>query len=158
MATLEQKETLIKKIRGIQRIVINSCYGGFGLSNEAILRYLELSGIPVWNEVQSSIIPFKYWLVPPGPERVSDPSAEDWHNMTMQERQAHNQKYDTQIFNDRDVARDDPFLVKVVEEMGKQASGSHAELKIVEVPGDVDWIIEEYDGNEWVAEKHRKWS
>ena len=30
-------------------------------------------------------------------------------------------------------------------------------LKIIEIPDDVDWIIEEYDGNEWVAEKHRTW-
>jgi hypothetical protein len=159
MATLEQKEYLIKEIRGIQRIVINNCYGGFGLSNEAVLRYLELSGIPVWNEMGSSkIMGFKYWLVPPGPERITDVSGEDWHNMTLPERQAHNQKYDSQIFNERDIARDDPYLVQVVEEMGSKANGSHADLKVVEVPGDVDWIIEEYDGNEWVAEKHRKWS
>jgi hypothetical protein len=30
-------------------------------------------------------------------------------------------------------------------------------LLIVEVPADVDWYIEEYDGLEWVAEKHRTW-
>jgi len=159
MATLEQKEKLIKEIRGIQRIVINDCYGGFGLSNEAVLRYLELSGIPVWNEAGTSVLRgFKYWLVPPGPERMTDVSSEDWHNMSMQERQAHNQKYDSQIFNERDIARDDPYLVQVVDELGSEAGGSHAKLKVVEIPGDVDWIIEEYDGNEWVAEKHRKWS
>jgi hypothetical protein len=37
------------------------------------------------------------------------------------------------------------------------ANGAHANLKIVEVPPDVEWQIEEYDGNEWVAEKHRTW-
>jgi hypothetical protein len=58
----------------------------------------------------------------------------------------------------RDVARDDPYLIKIVRDLKEQANGSCAELKIVEVPPDVEWQIEEYDGNEWVAEKHRTWS
>ena len=158
MATLEQKETLIKEIRGVQRIVINKCHGGFGLSNDGVLHYLELSGIPVWSEVENSLIPFKYWLVPPDADRVKDPSAEEWSSMTAAERQAHNKKYSEQVFYDRDVPRDDPFLVKTVLELGDKANGRHAELKVVEVPGDVNWVIEEYDGSEWVAEVHRTWS
>jgi len=59
---------------------------------------------------------------------------------------------------DRDVARDDPYLVQVVRQMGSKSHGTHANLKIVEIPGDVPWHIEEYDGNEWVAEDHRTWS
>ena len=58
---------------------------------------------------------------------------------------------------DRDIPRDDAYLVKVVKELGMAANGTHANLKIVEVPGDVEWIICEYDGAEWVAEKHRTW-
>lgn len=42
---MEDKERLIQELRGIQRIVINDCYGGFGLSDEAIERYKELTGI-----------------------------------------------------------------------------------------------------------------
>ena len=61
-------------------------------------------------------------------------------------------------FSDRDVARDDPYLLKVIKELGMGANGPHANLKIVEIPGDVDWLIQEYDGAEWVAEKHRTWS
>jgi len=30
-------------------------------------------------------------------------------------------------------------------------------LKVVEIPDDVEWNVQEYDGNEWVAEKHRIW-
>ena len=33
-----------------------------------------------------------------------------------------------------------------------------ANHKIVEIPADVEWQIQEYDGMEWVAEKHRTWS
>jgi hypothetical protein len=28
----------------------------------------------------------------------------------------------------------------------------------VDIPDDVNWYIEEYDGNEHVAERHRTWS
>ncbi len=61
-------------------------------------------------------------------------------------------------FHDHDLPRDDPYLVKVVKELGSAADGAHAKLKIVEIPGDVSWHIGEYDGNEWVAEDHRSWS
>jgi hypothetical protein len=159
MASLDQKVRLIKEIRGVQKIVINTCFGGFGLSHEAILAYLNKCGVPVWtetNEKFSSMIPFNYYLVPPEERIPGDP--EDWHSMSLAERQAHNSAYSKTVFHDRDLARDDPYLVAVVEEMGNKASGRHAELKVIEIPGDVDWVIEEYDGNEWVAEKHRKWS
>jgi len=49
-------------------------------------------------------------------------------------------------------------LVKIVKEMGMSANGAHANLKIVEVPAGVDWLVSEYDGAEWVAEVHRTWS
>jgi hypothetical protein len=103
-------DQLIEEIRGIRRIVINKCFGGFGLSTLAEVRYCELTGM----------------------------SAED--------------------FVVYDINRDDPALVQVVREFGPAAGGSHAELKIVEIPADVDWEIAEYDGNEWVAEVHRTWS
>ena len=56
------------------------------------------------------------------------------------------------------IDRHDPGLVEVVELLGKKADGDCAKLKIVEIPDDVDYEIQEYDGNEWVAEKHRTWS
>jgi len=56
------------------------------------------------------------------------------------------------------IERDDPVLVEVVEAMGSDANDRHSELKIVEVPDNIEWTIEEYDGEEWVAEVHRTWS
>lgn len=57
-----------------------------------------------------------------------------------------------------DIARNDPKLVEAVEKLGTEANGMCAALKVVEIPDDVEWDIEEYDGIEWVAEKHRVWS
>jgi hypothetical protein len=53
--------------------------------------------------------------------------------------------------------RTDPRVIKVVEELGPDANVWCSELKIVEVPDDVEIEIEEYDGAEWVSEKHRTW-
>jgi hypothetical protein len=55
------------------------------------------------------------------------------------------------------IKRDDTDLVVVVEELGAKANGTFAELKIVEIPEDVNWEIDEYDGTECVAEVHRTW-
>ena len=60
-------------------------------------------------------------------------------------------------FHEYDLERDDPVLVDVVERLGEQACGNYSSLKIVEIPEDVKWMVEEYDGAEWVAEVHRTW-
>ena len=158
-ATLKEYDRTIAHLKGIRRVVINNCFGGFGLSHEAILAYLDKCGLPVWtetNEKFAGMIPFNYYLVPPEERIQGDP--DNWHDMTLAQRQAHNAAYSQTVFHDRDLARDDPYLVQVVEELGAGANGRHAELKIVEIPADVDWEITEYDGNETVAEKHRTWS
>jgi hypothetical protein len=56
-----------------------------------------------------------------------------------------------------DIERNDQYLVRVVEELGDVANSRFSELKIVEIPDEVEWQIDEYDGLEWVAEKHRRW-
>ena len=93
------------------RIVINRCFGGFGLSPraEALFRRTE--------------------RVKPDDD-----------------------------FSVYDIPRDHPTLIKIVEKLGEAAGGDHSELKIVEVPDDVNWYVEEYDGLEHVAERHRVWS
>ena len=45
----------------------------------------------------------------------------------------------------------------MIEELGELANGRCAELRIVEIPDDVEWEINEYDGMETVDECHRKW-
>lgn len=54
--------------------------------------------------------------------------------------------------------RSHPILISVIEEMGGRANGVGADIQIVDIPDDVQWTIQEYDGLEWVAEKHRTWS
>ena len=141
------------------KVVINKQFGGFGLSKEAVFRYHELKGVPVWVEEDKKYGGLgitHYWLVPPE-NRVED-REDEFRNMTMEERQEYNRLWSEQSFYDRDVARDDPILIQVVEELGgEKASGRYAELKVIEIPDDVKWMVCEYDGNEWIAEEHRTW-
>lgn len=53
--------------------------------------------------------------------------------------------------------RTNPILVKLIEENAELYGGRHSELKVVEVPDDVDWYLHDYDGREHIAEKHRTW-
>jgi len=142
------------------KIVINECYGGFGLSKEACQRYFDLKGQQVWIEVDekfSALDMFTVWLVSPE-KRLEIKEGEAYYKMSRDERTDYNWKYSQQIWYQGDnLTRNDPILVQVVEEMGDKAWGRYAKLAIVEIPDDVQWIIEENDGMEWVAEKHRTW-
>ena len=111
------------------KIVINTCYGGFGLSDKAILRYAELSDIKLYKKEDGY---FSHYDTNP---EFSDDS----------------------YFSSSDIERNSPILIQVVEELKDEANGSCANLKVVEIPDDVDWTIEEYDGLEHVAEVHRTW-
>jgi hypothetical protein len=110
------------------KIVYNKCYGGFGLSDKAIRRYAELKGITIYPEGERhSII---YWTVPINERKKI------WD--------------EAQVFCHYDIERDDWALVQVVEELGDEANGECAELRIEEVPDGTAYDIDDYDGNETV--------
>lgn len=141
------------------KVVINRCFGGFGLSKEACQRYWDLKGKQVWIEDDTkfkSMGLFTVWLVPPE-ERLESKEGEAFYSMSMDERREYNQKHSEQTWYYRDVDRNDPTLVEVVEQMGDAAGGRCAELAVVEIPEGVQWEIEEYDGREHIAETHRTW-
>ena len=53
--------------------------------------------------------------------------------------------------------RTDPKLIECIEALGDKANGRWARLGIVEIPDDVEWQIDEYDGVERISELHRTW-
>ena len=130
MAEISHDE-LLKHLRGVQLIVINRAYGGFSLSRSGILLYLELAGIAYTLEPQS--------------------------DRDKQNRLGDRIVVNGVDFESRDIERNDPALVATVRRLGSKANGDYATLKVIEVPSGVEWQIQNYDGREWVAEKHRTW-
>lgn len=124
-------------------IVYNACYGGFSLSNEAIMRYAEIKGIKLYSEEDSMFT--HYYLCPPEEfKRLID---EDNANPIQPGRYARsNEMY----FSDREIERNDPALVQVVEELGDRANGMCAKLRVEDVPAGTLYRIDEYDGFESV--------
>ena len=124
------------------KVVVNSCYGGFGLSKEAILELYKRGSKAV-----KAVDPEKYY------------GTKDWKARHEASTWTEAVLFDGKILNDNsaDEFRSDPVLVAVVEEMADKANGNCARLRITEVPDDVKWEIEEYDGKEWVSEVHQTW-
>jgi len=122
--------------------VINSCFGGFGLSDAALEWLIKNKGWKVtdYNEEGNCV---------DDTARIVNLHS----NKTWPKRW---QKYGLNL-SSREEIRPDPDLIEVVEKLGKKANAIYAFLEIIEIPDDVEWEIEEYDGNEWVSEKHRRW-
>jgi len=145
------------------KIVINVCYGGFGISDKAYEKLIEW-GVPVQkysradrdestglypeNPANEGEVIFDKELTEPGECQFND----IYHEYKGRVRES--RYWDTWLRS----FRTHPLLIRVVEELGSEANGPFADLKIVEVPDDVHWDIEEYDGIERVAEQHRTWA
>lgn len=139
------------------KVVINTG-AWFKLSEEAILRYLALTGQQCWPGRRRGMA--VYWLIPPGPELDGlETAITNFYDFTTEERIALREWYSRSAFSERAIERSDPMLLQVVEELGAKAAGKGSQLKVVEIPDGVEWeIIQEEDGEEYVAEKHRRWS
>lgn len=132
------------------KIVVNACFGGFSLSHEAIMRYAELKGIRLFVEKENSFFTSYYTIEPAKYHELSD----KWFKEDGNHRRINSKNW---YFSCSDIKRNDPILIKVVEEMGSLANGQCADLEIREIPDDVEWEIDEYDGNETIHEVHRSW-
>ena len=119
------------------KVVYNACYGGFGLSKEAVLRYAELKGITLYEykDPKFGDMGFHMWIRVP---------QEEYDKMNREQQNG-------LWFSDDDIDRDDPILVQVVEELGSEkASGRCANLVVEEIPKGTAYRITEYDGYETI--------
>ena len=139
-----------------KEVVINKCYGGFGLSDEAILELHKLG-----SKFIKVIEPKDYF----GEDRWENDKNYCLEQMDRREGIGHltilNDKilYDDYSHNyeNKIEARTCPLLVSVVKKLKEKSWGWAAELKIVKIPADVDFEIDEYDGVERIDEYHRSW-
>ncbi|HRB14781.1 MAG TPA: hypothetical protein PK224_03235 [Nitrospira sp.] len=112
------------------KIVINASYDRFCVSHKAFLRLRELGQPDALNETDHGA----YWPQAASPQ---EPSLNRCGIL---------------------IPRDDRRLVQVVEELRGEANGHCAELKVVTIPDDVEWVVVKKDGREQVSEQHRTWS
>lgn len=131
------------------KIVINKQYGGFGLSPKAQKRYLELISKECYfynysleKYIRLSLEDVKDEIIITVTQDLGDSLSEIPRNVSW-------------CVNDLD--RNDPLLIQVINEFGKEANDQFSDLEIVEIPDNVEWQIEEYDGWETIHEKHRTW-
>lgn len=138
-----------------RKIVINTCFGGFSLSPAATVAYGARKGLTIHCFRVAHAEDGSYTYKPFDPTTDERPPL--FLRYSRQPLDDEGGIPDEALFSCRDMDRDDPDLVAIVEEMGAKADGGCAELKIVEIPAEVEWQIEEYDGREHVSEKHRTW-
>ena len=132
----------------MKKLVINRCYGGFGLSEQAVKRYFEIIDKPIFVDQERSFGLNYYYFCEPA----------EYHKLYEEAKKSGDySKANDLYFCDYKLERDDPVLVQVVEELGEEANGGNANLAIVEIPDDIEYTIEEYDGAESVHEAHRVW-
>jgi hypothetical protein len=113
------------------QVVINKCYGGFSISEEAIELYFKLKK---WKLIKEEDKLFSYSI-----------------------HYYKNKKSDKNYISNYRFKRNDKTLIKVVRKLGKKANGRFADLKIIKIPDGINWDIEEYDGIENICEIHRTW-
>jgi hypothetical protein len=109
------------------KVVLNNCFGGFSISREAAEFMAARGNELAKTELDESSIKCKWY----GYGYTSDCS--DGYSRT------------------------DPDLIAAVEILGDKANGRHAKLKVVEIPDNIEYDIESYDGAESIHEKHKSW-
>lgn len=98
-------------------IVINRCFGGFGLSDAAAIRYAEITGV--------RIVPHGYY---------GTDDTEDEYFL------ANNETKPNVVFS-YEIPRTDPVLALIVRELGELVNTKSSALKVVAVPDGVNWCI-----------------
>jgi hypothetical protein len=138
------------------KIVINKCFGGFGLSPLAIQELAKRKGRQCYFYVSHVLSGGRMEYLPLTLEEAGKShgvvfafDAKNPHNG--------NEWYSAHHLGESAYERTDPDLVAVVQDLGVKANGQFAKLAIVEIPDSVEYEIDEYDGQESIHEKHRTW-
>jgi catechol 2,3-dioxygenase-like lactoylglutathione lyase family enzyme len=137
------------------KVVINKCYGGFGVSLEGCRWMADHDHVTARQEVdnyEKRLREFEHYKK----HGVMPPGSEDSFRASLFDISI---RYNTtpEFHAGYDFERDDPLLVRCVEVLGPGANALYAELAVVELPDDVKYEIAGYDGREHIAEKHRTW-
>ena len=123
---MNKRKLVTDRGNGMTKIVINCCYGGFSISEDALKRYYELKG----------------------KELLFEDSGDWGHTKVYYYMEDGRKNY----FGPHDIEdRTDPVLIQVIEELGKDANGLGSDLVINELEAGTRYFIDEYDGMETIV-------
>lgn len=139
------------------KVILNKCYGGFGVSDAAYRLYAEKKGIKIFAYSQKCQNgKWGFWRVDDVNENNAD--LRWWYFKKDFGKFALENEVDFgENLSLRDKYREDPVLVEVVEELGHDADGRYAHLVVVDIPDGMDYVIDEYDGIETLHQRVQEW-
>lgn len=132
------------------KVAYNTCFGGFGLSHAATMRYAELKGVKIYPFVDVRMADNKPMDTKEKYRLATAKEADTQlcvHYCTTPEF-SNDTYYSTwDMYQDRN----DPILIQVIEELGEKANGQCAKIKLEELEAGTLYRIDEYNGRESVA-------
>lgn len=127
------------------KAVLNGCYGGFGLSQEAIKELIVMGWtITEFNEEHRPVDEKADIIYKPKDSHFG--YASEGYHINWFKYQTHGEKF-----------RTNKDIVAVVEKLKEKANDRHSNLFIVEIEEDVFWEIDNYDGIEKVRYGSSRW-
>ena len=137
----------------MKKVILNKCFGGFGLSKEAYELYAKKKGISVFHYTQENLKKEIYTYATDDNRTFDFYFTKDFGDNVY----ISDEDFKEYFLNLDEKFREDKTLIEVVEELGEKANAFYSNLKIVEIPDDLDYAIDNYDGIETLHQKVQEW-
>lgn len=137
----------------MKKVILNKDYGGFGISKIGYELYARKMGLNLYmyetdfkgkdcfyKKTHNDALFTQYFTKDFGDN--ANISKEDYKDYSLNLDESH---------------REDPILIEVVEELKEKANGKYSKLRIVEIPDDLDYVIDNYDGIETLHQRVQEW-
>ncbi|MDN5467792.1 MAG: hypothetical protein L0F89_03165 [Lactococcus raffinolactis] len=140
-------------------LVLNKCYGGYGLSHAAKMKILEKKGVEVFPyiPIESDDI-FERTLKRVSEKELISENRSIFQNIYYFQKDPGKDEFDINQsvedgldYNEFDfdnVERFDKVLVETIKELSDKANTRFSNLKVVEIPDGAEFEISDYDGVE----------
>ena len=153
----------------MKKVILNKNYNGFNVSDEAHELYAKKKGFKLYKYKQILIDLVDMISL----KKIRIKKVKGTPNEELNEVEGIFTLYFTKNFGDEAIIsnenfnlyrlylteqyREDPVLIEVVEELGKKASGRFSNLTVVEIPDDLDYVIDRDSGMETLHQKVQEW-
>lgn len=136
------------------KVILNKCYGGFGVSQEAYELYAKKKGIEIFvYKLECTNDKPIYRKTDMGSSIFTITFTKDFGDY-VDLYDDNSEKYILELCSNH---REDPVLIEVVEELGDRANSPFSKLVVVDIPDGMEYEIDDYDGVETLHQKVEKW-